>query len=191
PPPPADARWYPFTASAGVSVVTAQSTAVAAEVSFGPTFGRPTLSRKGTYHEGWFITPLVESSYGVWGSRSVCLDTSMCASRFTLGGGARVGWGRGLAAVSTGKAHVSTAVFTQLTIAGAALSVPSAPLAPAINWSELVVRGRVGVTASLSPTPWVPSKSAFSIQLALVVEGVPASRLSRGATFGGALGVTF
>jgi hypothetical protein len=79
--------------------------------------------------------------------------------------------------------------FGQVDVLLSNFNIESAPLAPGVNAWELIVRGRLGLhfTSDAARTTF----TGVTVFVAALVEGIPASSVTKGVTIGACAGIGF
>lgn len=186
--PQAEPTWARVVATANMNVQALGTLGLGLEGFVGTMLGKPTIAETPPSHStdvlanGLVLSPGVEGGFLQMSAR-ICGRTSLCASRASLGGSMRVGWGEGVAKRKTGSTSPNRMYFGQVGVLAGYGWVPSAPLAPAVEWVELVIRVRAGVY-------WAVVKSTV-VTISVVFEGVPVSYGNRGLSLGFTLGFAF
>lgn len=138
--------------------------------------------------EGFLFQLGVQGGYGRVGGL-LCSGSTLCATRISGGVAAKAGWARGMPSVRDGVARAQTMYFGQLDVLLSNFDIESAPLAPGLNTWELVTRGRVGLhfTSDASRVTF----TGVTLFVAALVEVIPVSSGTRGASIGVSAGVGF
>lgn len=190
PKPPPDPSWARLGGSVSVLFSALQSYYFGAELTLLATVaGTPVRSPTVVGEiEGFLLQVGGQASYGRVGNL-ICEGSPFCAQRISGGASVKGGWARGMPSVRDNVARTQTMYFGQFDLLASNFNIESAPLAPGVNAWELIVRGRLGVhfTSDAARTTF----TGVTVFLAALVEGIPASAVSRGVTFGFSAGVGF
>jgi hypothetical protein len=157
----------------------------------GVPLGLPTRSSpRGRQASGWVVMPVIEASLGRVNG-PVCMGVRLCAERFLVGPGVKVGHGVG-ALTADGLVRPGRMMYLQVAVVGGNFDVQDAPLAPGDAWFEGAVRARVGGHLGSVELPAAGGLfSTFSLNVAATVEYVALSPFTRGLGVGGVVGVAF
>ena len=190
PKPPPEPSWARLGGSVSALFSALQSYYFGVELTLLATVaGTPIRSPTVTGEiEGFLFQAGVQAAYGRVG-HSFCEGTPFCAQRISGGASAKAGWARGMPNIRDNVARAQTMYFGQVDVLLSNFNIESAPLAPGVNAWEMIVRGRVGLpfTSEAARTTF----TGVTLFVAGLVEGIPASSVTRGVTIGFCAGIGF